>query len=114
MVVADVALYDSMQSRKLDIILQKQIIHFCIPKSDSITVLVKNTKSQKKIFCGYYAAAYATALCNLIDPENLEFIEEDLPLHFLNCLKTGKIDMFPHKIKKPEDHKIKTFTIKLD
>ena len=50
--MADVALYDSMQSRELDIILQDQIRirHFCIPKSNSITVLVKNTQKHTRFF----------------------------------------------------------------
>ena len=116
--IADVALYDSGGTpRRLDPELARQLGHFCNAKSGKISVVVKKTLKQKATLCGFYAAAYATALCNFIDPENIDFTENLLPAHFLECLKSRKVTMFPHKVKNVDLHNNvspKIFTIDLN
>ena len=69
-------------------------------KSNKIRILVKKVQRQEKDFCGFYSAAFATAICNGIDPEQLVFDEDSLPMHFLQCLNENKITMFPHTKKR--------------
>ena len=74
--------------------------HIVDSKAHKIRILVKKVQRQKKNFCGFYSAAFATAICNHIDPEQLEFDEKSLPMHFLQCLNEKKITMFRHTKKK--------------
>ena len=74
--------------------------HILDKKANKIRILVKKVQHQNKNFCGFYSAAFATAICNHIDPELLEFDEKSLPNHFLQCLNNKRITMFPHTKKK--------------
>ena len=41
----------------------------------------------------------ATALCNEIDIETLQFDENEMIKHWIRCIKEKKASMFPHKLK---------------
>ena len=69
-----------------------------------LLLLSKKKQKQKKTLCGFYVAAYATALCNGIDPQTIEFTENLLPAHFLECLKSRKVTMFPYRVKNIDTH----------
>ena len=45
--------------------------------------------------CGLFAVAFATALANGLCPESYTFKQKEMRQHLYNCLKLGKITMFP-------------------
>lgn len=77
--IADIALYDSMKDARVYPEIERQLRAICPldqtvdKKSKKLRILIKKTQNPKKDLCGYFAAAHATSICNLIDPELLEF-----------------------------------------
>ena len=55
-----------------------------------IKVKIKRTQIQKKSLCGYFACAFATALCYKIDIETINFDIEKLLLKKLASLLTSR------------------------
>ena len=64
-----------------------------------IKMRVQKTQKQRRSLCGYFACAFATALCNEIDIETLQFDENEMIKHWIRCIKEKKASMFPHKLK---------------
>ena len=50
--------------------------------------------------CGLYSLAFAYTLCNGRDLAKLEYYQVQFREHFLECLKNGVIDAFPHTVMK--------------
>ena len=77
--VSDKVLYDSLNKRRTDPELAKQLKllfpheHRVDKVSGKLHVLVKKTQRQTSELCGFYAAAYETTLYSNIDPESLVF-----------------------------------------
>lgn len=100
---ADISLYDSLPRREID----PQLGSLCSLISVNerlqkgfLTFEVKNIQNQKKNFCGYYALAFAMALCLGLDPELLEFNENELREHFIGIMfKNKDMSMFPFTYK---------------
>ena len=81
-----------------------------------IKVKIKRTQIQKKSLCGYFACAFATALCYKIDIETINFDIEKLTTHWLSCIKTKKATSFPSCLKHKSNNlscKILTYTREL-
>ena len=102
---AVVHLYDSLSRTKIDECLGEQVLNFLpLSRNDQETrnmvkFFVKNTSKQKRDLCGYFALAYAAALCFEQDPEELVFNEKQIISHFLRCILTQNVRMFPHRRK---------------
>ena len=70
---------------------------------------IQNTQKQEETLCGFFACAFATALCNQVDIENLIFDKEKLASHWLSCIKNQRAIMFPCSLKEKttsKDHLI--------
>ena len=99
----DVCLFDSMIRWEVDRQLGQQLKEL-YPKDsrknrNKIVVRIQRTQKQKSDLCGFFACAFATALCFQQDPERIEFNVDELCAHFVKCLKNQTIEMFPHREK---------------
>ena len=101
----NMCIFDSLPRTKIDEYLGNQLKHL-FPKesihdsSGKLTIRVQKTQKQKRELCGFLAAAFATAICLEEDAEELDFDLSQICPHFLECLKTGEISMFPHRKKR--------------
>ena len=50
--------------------------------------------------CGLFAVAFATALANGAQPENMHFNQEAIRKHLHSCIKNGVLTMFPAVLRK--------------
>ena len=64
-----------------------------------IIARVRKTQVQKRTWCGYFACAFATALCFNIDIEKITFNTDELLSHWLKCIREMKVTMFPYTEK---------------
>lgn len=62
---------------------------------------IQNTQKQEGHFCGYFALAFATAICFGVSPESIIYDQNQMIDHFLSCLETRTPTMFPHRLKRP-------------
>ena len=101
----DVYIYDSMARKSVNSFLGDQFEKMMVlPKIDpSIQISIQHTQIQKLSLCGYYACAFATAICLKIDLETIIFEEENLTAHWLSCIKDKKVSMYPHEVKIKDD-----------
>ena len=53
--------------------------------------------------CGVYAIAFATALCNNLDPTSLKFNRRAIRDHLWQALQCGHLSMFPFEERRPQD-----------
>ena len=53
--------------------------------------------------CGVYAIAFATALCNNLDPTSLKFNRRAIRDHLWQALQCGHLSMFPFEKRRPQD-----------
>ena len=68
----------------------------CTPKK-SITLQFMNVHRQvRSSDCGLYSLAYATAICNGIDPTACTFDQEEMRPHFFKCIMGSRVlTLFP-------------------
>ena len=45
--------------------------------------------------CGLFSIANATAIANGIDPASLDYKQEDMQMHLIQCFKQGMLTVFP-------------------
>ncbi len=102
----EVKLFDSLVRSKIDYSLGEATKNM-LRTDDPIIFNVQSTQIQKYSVCGHYALAFATSLCFNIDPEKIYFCENNMIEHYIDCLKTNEIKMYPHFTKKNSDKKIK-------
>lgn len=102
----DVCLFDSLPRNLIDADLGEQMKEFlredCINKSKKhILIQIRNISQQIKSYtCGYIALANAFALCIGLNPENIEFDEENLKNHYINIMHSNsEFKMFPYRNK---------------
>lgn len=99
----DISLYDSLSRREIDAHLGSLCSLISVKErlqKGFLTFEVQNTQKQRKNYCGYYALACAMALCLGLDPEYLEFNENELREHFIGImLKNKSMSMFPYRFK---------------
>ena len=96
----NISIYDSMKRKSIENHLAKQLEKMMLqPAIDQSHIIarVRNTQVQKKTLCGYFACAFATALCFSIDIERIKFDTEKLVPHWLKCINEMKISMFPYQ-----------------
>ena len=53
--------------------------------------------------CGVYAIAFATALCNNLDPTSLKFNRRAIRDHHWQALQCGHLSTFPFEKRRPQD-----------
>ena len=95
-----VDLYDSLSRNELDSGLKVNIRNL-LPTNNYaflyFEVNVRHVQQQRKDRCGYFACAFAAALCEGLNPENLLFDEEDLVKEFKLSLSNNCYKMFSYK-----------------
>jgi hypothetical protein len=101
-------LYDSYERSSLDEVLAKNIkntINFQNYESP-LKINVKSVQIQKTACCGFFAVAFAAALCEGLDPQLLLFDETEIKKHFIDILYGRKeYEMFPFKMNKKKYRK---------
>lgn len=80
-----IEIYDSLPRRDIDPVLLKNILNV-LPdelKSKGIgEAVVKSVQRQKGQYCGYFALAFASSLCQGLNPEKLIFEETEIREHY--------------------------------
>ena len=62
-----------------------------------VSYRLANVQKQTDDLCGYFACAFATAICFGIDPETIYFVENEMVEHFIDTLYRNKnFEMFPY------------------
>jgi len=79
----------------------------CTP-SKSLTSF--NVQQQSNNYdCGLFALAYASSICDGVDPTTVTYKKYALRSHFLKCLKKGKFYCFPTKpVQRSPGHSLKS------
>ena len=92
-------MYNNIFSSYIDEDLGKQLskmFHLSVEEHQILKVHVKKTQIQKGFnSCGYFALAYATALCFNEDIDTLIFDENKMIDHYLRCIRSRHVTMFP-------------------
>ena len=96
-------IYDSMNrvsvSDDLGMQMDKMVV-LPILQQPTIVIKVQKTQKQQLSWCGYFACAFATALCFEINVEAINFDIDQLIPHWLDCIEKREASMFPYRIKK--------------
>ena len=70
-------------------------------KKGHIVFKLLKTQKQASCVCGYFALAFATALCFGLDPETLNYDQDKLIQHYIDCVFNNKQELlFPYNSKK--------------
>jgi Ulp1 family protease len=104
----NIYLYDSMDRSVVNDFLGNQLekmMPLTIKDLPVIKIQIQNTQKQEETLCGFFACAFATALCNQVDIENLIFDKEKLTSHWLGCIKNQRAIMFPCSLKEKTTRK---------
>ena len=85
---------------------KRVIAYIILYKGDEITVDVCNVVKQAGASdCGFFALAYATAVCHGLDPTALCFDQRKLRQHVVDCIENKFVTPFPvtreHSQRKP-------------
>ena len=95
----NVCIYDSMPRDSINDYLKKQLEKLIPHKRDETPIInfrIQKTQKQPMTWCGYFACAFATALCYGFDIESLNFDLDDILQHWLRCIKGMKVTMFKY------------------
>ena len=90
-----VNLYDSLYHNVISKEVEEQAINLVGADSFSSLNVVPIQQQRNGSDCGVFAAAFATALVHGVLPSLLEFDTTKLRKHLCECLKAGKLEMFP-------------------
>jgi len=107
----DICFFDSMRRESINKNLGDQLSKMMPKKSNEqkiIKITIMKNQIQKKALCGYFACAFATALCFNVDIEKLIFTESFLTSHWIHCIKEKKASMFPHIINISANNSLRT------
>jgi len=95
-----VEIYDSLPRSKIDKFLGnilKKIISSNFLNEITFKAVIKNVQIQKGENCGFFALAFAYALCIGLDPEEMHFDEEKIRNHYFDIIFNNKeMNMFPY------------------
>ena len=106
-----VAVYDSLYTKisKED---SDQICCLVLSPKSSIQLSYMNVQRQLSgSTCGLFAIAFATAICNGMDPVFLSFEEAEMRSHLLSCLQRKLLTPFPSRQRKPRGPAVKELEI---
>jgi len=78
----------------------EKMIPLTLKELPVIKIMIQHTQKQEETLCGFFACAFATALCNHVAVENLIFDTDRLTAHWLDCIKTQRATMFPSLLRK--------------
>jgi hypothetical protein len=53
------------------------------------------TQQKGSVDCGLFAVSYLTALCHGLKPEEYRFQQPQMYRHFMECLESGQLTLFP-------------------
>ena len=105
---AEVLVYDSLYPCASSDI-KRQIAALLATSASTITLKYIDVQMQSGTYdCGLFAIAFATALVLGQNPGQFLFDQAAMRRHLWNCLKNGKMTMFPVKKERRRAKKIKT------
>ena len=88
-------LYDSLKKKHIERCYSTNSIYAYHP-GPQLTILSKSVKQQGNgVDCGVYAIAFATSLAYGGNPEKESYDEKKIRPHLVECLKIGKLTVFP-------------------
>ena len=90
-----VNLYDSLYHNVISKEVEEQALNLVGADSFSSLNVVPIQQQRNGSDCGVFAAAFATALVHGVPPSLLEFDTTKVRNHLCECLKAGKLEMFP-------------------
>ena len=89
--------YDSMQL-SLSPHLKKLVADLLQSPNQEITIRYRDVQWQSGgSDCGVFSVAFATSICNGIDPVTVTFSQSRMRAHLLHCIEEQSMSMFPHK-----------------
>lgn len=96
-----IEIYDSLPRTDIDPVLLKNILNV-IPDELKLKkigeAVIKSVQRQKGQYCGYFALAFASSLCQGLNPENLIYDESEIREHYFKTIFHGKrYSPFPSK-----------------
>ena len=98
-----IEIFDSKERNVIDEGLGEAIGKFVSPsiiKNRIIKFVSKKVQKQTRDYCGYYTLANLTAICFEIDPECIEYDEDELREHYIGITFDGyPFEMFPYREK---------------
>ena len=75
---------------------QRKLLQACVQLKGFISLVFPDVQQQPNHYdSGLFALAYASSVCNNLDPATINYDQHCLRLHFLNCLKNGEFKSFP-------------------
>ena len=80
---------------------KEEIAALLFTPEHNITVAFMNVQQQTGVQdCGLFAIAFATALCQGVDPTTCSFNQSTMRNHLLQCFESGTMSAFPHRSRR--------------
>ena len=96
--------YDSLVGIKIKLMLAKQIANVIQTQEERISIEIMPVQQKaNSVDCGLYALAFAVSLLHGRDPCQEHYDEGKMRTHFLKCIQTKKITLFP-SVSSPSKH----------
>jgi len=105
-----VNIYNSLPARELSHDTKKQIANIMMNNEFIIVEFIKCQIQLGPSDCGLFALAFASSLCEGVDPGTLKYPQHELRRHIFQCLQNRRILPFPARRRKKKA-RIRTSTI---
>lgn len=90
-----VNLYDSLYHNIIQTEVEEQVVNLVGQENFTGIHIVSVQQQENGSDCGVFAAAFATSLVYGILPQSIQFDIPKMRNHLYQCLRTGKLEMFP-------------------
>lgn len=95
-----IKVYDSLRTGDIPLTTQESISTLLHTTKKSVSLMFPDVQQQDNSFdCGLFALAYASSICQNIDPATVLYEKLSLRSHFLSCLVNKEFIPFPYKLK---------------
>lgn len=97
----EVDVYDSFFSKGIPLDVQMQVASIIMSEGVKMKLKLKGCQKQKgKADCGLFAVAFATSLCDGVDPATVTYDQSKMRDHFQNCLMSEDMTTFSQEQNK--------------
>ena len=91
-----VNMFDSMCTGDIPLSTKEAVASLLCTTKRFISLVFPDVQQQPNHYdCGLFALAYASSVCNNLDPATINYDQHCLRPHFLKCLKNGEFKSFP-------------------
>ena len=90
-----VNVFDSMRIGEIPLSTKEAIASLLGTTRKSISLIVDVQQQSNSYDCGLFALAYASSICDGVDPTTINYKQYNLHPHFLKCLMKGEYHNFP-------------------